>query len=105
MWFVFPQIAGLGLSPTAQFFAIQSADEARAYLQHPILGSRLRQCVDLVLRHANKSASEIFGFPDDLKLRSSMTLFAAVSNPGSVFHRALEQFFNREWDENTLKLL
>jgi uncharacterized protein (DUF1810 family) len=105
MWFVFPQIAGLGLSPTAQFFAIQSADEARAYLQHPILGSRLRQCVDLVLRHANKSASEIFGFHDDLKLRSSMTLFAAVSNPGSVFHRALEQFFNREWDENTLKLL
>jgi uncharacterized protein (DUF1810 family) len=61
--------------------------------------------VDLVLRHANKSASEIFGFPDDLKLRSSMTLFAAVSNPGSVFHRALEQFFNGEWDEKTMKLL
>jgi uncharacterized protein (DUF1810 family) len=105
MWFVFPQTAGLGLSPTAQFFAIQSADEARAYLRHPTPGSRLRECVDLVLRHSNKSASEIFGFPDDLKLLSSMTLFAAVSNPGSVFHRALEQFFNGEWDEKTLKFL
>lgn len=93
MWFVFPQVAGLGFSATARFYAIGSRDEAEAYLAHPVLGARLRQCAELVLSHRGRPASDIFGYPDDLKLRSSMTLFAEISPPGSVFHEVLAEFF------------
>ena len=105
MWFVFPQIAGLGSSATAQRYAIRSADEARAYLRHPVLGPRLIRCTEAALRLEGLSAAEIFGHPDDLKLRSSATLFANVAPPGSVFHRLLEKYFGGHADERTLELL
>jgi uncharacterized protein (DUF1810 family) len=105
MWFIFPQLAGLGYSGTARFYAIKSVDEAKAFLQHQVLGKRLAECAELVLKHPEKSASRIFGFPDDLKLRSCMTLFASVSDPESVFHRVLDQFFGGEPDAKTLELL
>jgi len=88
MWFIFPQIQGLGSSPTAQRYAIRSLDEARAYLAHPVLGPRLLECTEL-LRHATKPASEIFGHPDDLKLCSSMTLFAAAAPDPTPFHEVI----------------
>ncbi len=93
MWFVFPQIAGLGHSAAAQFYAIGSAAEARAYLAHPSLGPRLRQCTDLVLLTNGRSAHEIFGSPDDLKFRSSMTLFGAVADDPALFEAALKNIF------------
>ena len=105
MWYVFPQIAGLGFSPTSQRFAITNADEARAYLDHPVLGPRLRECAQKVLDVQGLSASEIFGYPDDLKLSSSMTLFAAVSPSGSVFERVLEKYFGGKRDDLTLRRL
>ena len=105
MWFVFPQLAGLGSSATAQHFAIRGLEEARAYLAHPILGARLLECAEAVLSTEDRTAHEIFGSPDDLKLRSSATLFARVSPGGSVFHRLLDQFFNGTPDSRTLDLL
>lgn len=105
MWFVFPQVAGLGFSATARFYAIGSRAEAEAYLAHAILGARLRQCAELVLGQRSRSAAEIFGYPDDLKLCSSMTLFAAVSPPESVFHEVIEAFFNGAPDTATLDFL
>tara|TARA_Y100000994_G_scaffold81841_1_gene67398 strand:- start:15 stop:506 length:492 start_codon:yes stop_codon:yes gene_type:complete len=102
MWFVFPQIQGLGRSSIAQRFAIVSLTEARGFLNHEILGPRLRECTAAVLRHPNLSAEEIFGFPDWLKFRSSMTLFAEVSEPESVFHQALNMFFDGTPDVETL---
>jgi len=105
MWFIFPQIAGLGSSATSQHFAIRDRAEAEAYLRHPILGPRLLELVQAVLDLAGKSASEIFGYPDDLKLQSSATLFAAVSEPGSVFDRLLQQYFDGQHDQRTLELL
>ncbi len=105
MWFVFPQIDGLGYSSTARFYAIKSKEEAQAYLHHPLLGKRLIECSEILLRLMGKSASEVFGYPDDLKLRSSMTLFATVSEPDSVFHRVLGQYFSGEMDQKTLELL
>ncbi len=105
MWYVFPQIDGLGSSSMAQRYAITNADEARAYLAHPVLGERLRACAQAALGHAGKSATEIFGTPDDLKLRSSATLFAAVSEEGSVFHRLLARFYPAGPDPATLGLL
>lgn len=104
IWFIFPQIKGLGYSPTSIKFAIQTLDEARAYLSHPVLGDRLIECTKLVLAIDNRSVSEIFGYPDDLKFKSSMTLFSAVSDK-SVFREALAKFFDDEADENTLKIL
>ena len=100
MWFIFPQIAGLGLSAPSRHFAIASLDEARAYLRHPILGSRLRECTALAMRAADRSAREIFGTPDDMKFRSCMTLFAAAA-PDSVFDDALRLFFAGEPDPLT----
>ena len=79
MWFVFPQFQGLGSSPTARRFAISSLDEARAYLEHPVLGARLRECADALIGLPGRNASDVFGYPDDLKLRSSMTLFDQVA--------------------------
>ena len=105
MWYVFPQIDGLGSSSTAKFYAIKSKEEARAYLNHPVLGKRLIECAETLLRLRNKSASEVFGYPDDLKLRSSMTLFATVSDPDSVFHRVLDQYFESGMDQKTLDIL
>jgi uncharacterized protein (DUF1810 family) len=105
MWFVFPQIAGLGSSAMARRYAITSQAEARAYLGHPLLGPRLRECVTAVLAHNDRSAEEIFGAIDTLKLRSSMTLFAAVAEPGSPFERCLAVFFGGVPDAATLSRL
>lgn len=105
MWFVFPQMAGLGSSAAAAFYAIRSRDEADAYLAHPILGARLRECAEALLSLHGASASDVFGYPDDLKLRSSMTLFDAVSPPASVFTQVLDRYFGGERDVHTLRLL
>ncbi|MRR53395.1 MAG: DUF1810 domain-containing protein [Deltaproteobacteria bacterium] len=106
MWFIFPQIAGLGRSSTAQHYAIKSVAEARAYLKDPVLGARLLECTEILEGLAGRSASAIFGYPDDLKLRSSMTLFASVTeDPDSLFDRILEKYFVGEPDERTLALL
>lgn len=105
MWFVFPQLEGLGSSSTSREFAIRSLDEARAYLVHPLLGLRLVQCADAVLRVEGLTAAEILGSPDDLKLRSCATLFACVSPEGSVFHRLLAKYYEGEQDGRTLRLL
>lgn len=105
MWYVFPQFAGLGFSPTSQFYAIKSRAEAGAYLAHPVLGPRLVEVAEAALAVEGKSAAEIFGPPDDLKLRSSATLFAQVSPAGSVFHRLLDRYFGGEPDAQTLRLL
>jgi uncharacterized protein (DUF1810 family) len=105
MWFVFPQIAGLGSSPIAQRYAIASAEEARAYLAHPVLGSRLRDLTELACEVEDRSALEVFGSPDDLKFRSCMTLFHAVAPQESVFRAALVRFFGGEEDARTLEIL
>jgi len=105
MWFVFPQIEGLGRSAMAQKYAIQSREEARAYLDHPALGARLRECAALVLAVEGRSIRGIFGDPDWLKFRSSMTLFAAVAPEETVFSRTLDKYFNGARDSATLERL
>jgi uncharacterized protein (DUF1810 family) len=105
MWFVFPQMEGLGSSQIAQRYAISSRPEAEAYLAHPILGSRLRNCTALVTDIEGESASAIFGSPDDLKFRSSMTLFEAVADEPAPFETALETYYDGERDDKTLGLL
>jgi uncharacterized protein (DUF1810 family) len=105
MWFVFPQIAGLGSSATARLYALASLDEARAYLAHPVLGARLRECVRLTLLHAGESANELLGSPDDLKYRSSLTLFAEAAPDEALFRDALAAFYRGEPDGRTLALL
>jgi uncharacterized protein (DUF1810 family) len=102
MWFIFPQIAGLGRSETARRYAIASLDEAKAYAGHPVLGPRLRECTQLVLGVQGRGAQEIFGHPDDLKFRSCMTLFSrATGDP--LFRQALESLFGGEEDPETVK--
>ncbi|HEY0606857.1 MAG TPA: DUF1810 domain-containing protein [Herpetosiphonaceae bacterium] len=105
MWYIFPQIDGLGYSSTSKRYAIKSLSEARAYLQHPLLGSRLVECAAIVLQLTGRSASAIFGAPDDMKLRSSMTLFAAVPDADPVFAQVLEKYFAGQPDRATLDLL
>jgi uncharacterized protein (DUF1810 family) len=105
MWFIFPQIQGLGYSPVAQKFAIASLQEAQAYLDHPILGARLRECCRLANLVEGRSIEEIFGYPDDLKFRSSMTLFAHAATDNQIFHDALKKYFNSESDPLTLERL
>ena len=105
MWFVFPQLRGLGHSQMARHFGIASRDEAVAYLAHPLLGPRLRDCVELVLAVRGRTAHEIFGSPDDMKLRSCLTLFGEVAGGDSVFDRALRQFCGGQPDAATLSLL
>lgn len=105
MWFVFPQIAGLGASDMAQRYAIGSPDEARAYLAHPVLGSRLRDLTELACEIQGRSAREVFGSPDDLKFRSSMTLFHAIAPHETVFRTALARYFGGEEDARTLEIL
>ena len=104
MWFVFPQIAGLGSSPTAQRYAIRSLDEARAYLAHPVLGPRLRECAQALLAVPGRPAHEILGHPDDMKLRSSMTLFARAADEPALFEAVLDRFYDGP-DPHTLALL
>ena len=102
MWFIFPQIRGLGSSPTALRYAIGSLAEAAAYLAHPILGERLRECTGLVLATSGKTVEEIFGYPDHLKFHSSMTLFAEAAEDEDIFEKALVRFFNAAFDQGTL---
>jgi uncharacterized protein (DUF1810 family) len=110
MWFVFPQIAGLGRSPTTQHYAIADLDEAQAYLAHPVLGARLRECTQAVLLHAPDAVAprrleQIFGSPDDLKFHSSMTLFHHAAPKDPLFATALAAFFNGQEDQGTLERL
>ncbi len=105
IWFIFPQIAGLGHSEMAQQFAITSLEEAKAYLQHPVLGQRLRECTQLVLDVNGRSADEIFPYPDNLKFRSCMTLFLTASTDNTLFKNALHKYFNGMSDQMTLDIL
>jgi uncharacterized protein (DUF1810 family) len=105
MWFVFPQVAGLGSSPMAQKYAIGSLEEARAYLAQAVLGARLVECTQLVLDVKGRDISDILGYPDDIKFRSSMTLFAALEDAPQVFDAALRQYFAGEHDARTLEIL
>lgn len=105
MWFVFPQLAGLGRSSMARHYAIRDVAEAREYLAHPVLGPRLREVAEAALGAPGESALAVFGSPDDLKLHSSATLFSLVSPPGSVFHHLLDRWFDGEPDAATLRLL
>ena len=106
MWFIFPQIAGLGSSPMAQEYAISGREEAAAYLQHPVLGARLLECTALVnAAPSGRSLDAIFGYPDDLKFRSSVTLFHAVAPDQPVFRESLDRFFAGRPDDATLRLL
>lgn len=105
MWFIFPQIAGLGSSPMARQYAIRDRREARTYLEHAVLGPRLVECAETLLALTGVTAAEVFGHPDDLKLRSSATLFAEISQPGSVFDRLLVKYFDGIRDPLTLERL
>jgi uncharacterized protein (DUF1810 family) len=105
MWYIFPQLRGIGSSSTAQFYGIENADEAKAFLAHPILGPRLVGCANALLELQGRSAEEIFGYPDVLKLKSCATLFAHVSGHDSVFRRLLEKYYGGEPDKLTLQLL
>ena len=105
MWYIFPQIDGLGYSPTAKRYAIKSIEEARRYLNHPVLGKRLLECTEAVFAVKGRSVSEIFGYPDDLKFKSTMTLFEITAGSGSLFSSALDRYCSGERDTATLRLL
>lgn len=105
MWFIFPQLAGLGRSATARFYGIVSAEEAKAYLAHPLLASRLAECTEAVMRHQDKSAEAIFGNVDAMKFRSSLTLFGETADDADLFRQALGAFYQGEADPETLRLL
>jgi len=106
MWFVFPQLRGLGRSSTAQIYGLGSLAEARAYLAHPLLGPRLRECTEAALEHSGKPLIDIFGSPDDLKFRSSMTLFERAAGPGDpLFQAAIDHLCGGRPDPTTLELL
>lgn len=105
MWYIFPRMEGLGRSQMAQRYAIGSRDEAKAYLAHPTLGPRLRECTEIVNSVEGRSANDVFGSPDDVKFRSSMTLFNAVAGDSSPFRTALKRYYDDEPDTNTLELL
>ena len=103
MWFIFPQIQGLGDSPTTRYYAITALAEARAYLEHPVLGARLRECTQLVIAAGSSSAVQIFGSIDALKFRSSMTLFTHATSDNQLFQDALNKYFNGQFDDSTLQ--
>ncbi len=105
MWFIFPQVAGLGFSETSKFFAIKDLTEASLYLEHPVLGSRLIEISEVLLELEGKTASQIFGSPDDLKLKSCMTLFSSIHNTNPVFETVLNKYFNGVKDSKTLQLI
>ena len=105
MWYIFPQLDGIAFSATSEKYSIKSIEEAQAYLDHPVLGTRLLECAEAVVRIERKSAAEIFGFPDDLKLKSCATLFASVMPRGSIFDRLIDKYYRGERDSKTLQLL
>jgi len=105
MWFIFPQIDGLGMSETSKFFSIKSIEEARQYLAHPVLGSHLKECSRAVLGVEGRSALQIFGSPDDLKLNSSMTLFTSINSGDSIFQQVLDKYYHGKKDSRTLEIL
>ena len=105
MWFIFPQIRGLGRSEAASFYAIENKEEAREYLKHPVLGARLRESTEVVLAIRGKRISEIFPYPDDMKLNSCMTLFACISDIDNIFDDVIKQYFDENHDIKTLELL
>jgi uncharacterized protein (DUF1810 family) len=105
MWYIFPQFEGLGYSSMSRRYSIKSLEEAQAYLRHPILGPRLLECCEAVVAIDGRTASEIFGSPDDMKLRSCATLFAQVSPAGSAFERLLGKYFHGQRDEQTVRLV
>ncbi len=105
MWFIFPQLKGLGRSSTADYYGITGLEEASAYLQHPVLGRHLVQIASALLKLQVRTASDIFGSPDDMKLRSSMTLFSQVENTDPVFQKILDKYFQGRPDELTLKIV
>ena len=104
MWYIFPQVKGLGVSSTAQYYAIQSKAEAEAYMAHPVLSKRLLEISEELLKLDSNDAREVFGYPDDLKLKSSMTLFSLISRK-TVFKRVLDKFFDGQIDERTVDIL
>ncbi len=105
IWFVFPQLKGLGQSSTSEFYGIGSLEEARAYARHPVLGPRLEQCTRLVNLVEKRPIEQILGYPDDLKFRSSMTLFARAVPENALFNEALNKYFSGEHDRRTIELL
>ena len=105
MWFIFPQIDGLGRSPIAKYYAIKSEKEAKNYLAHALLGKRLQECTETILKIDGLTASQIFGFPDNEKLKSSMTLFSSISKQDSPFHQVLLKYFEGKSDNKTLEIL
>ena len=105
MWYIFPQIQGLGFSATSKLYAIRNLQEAQAYLNHPLLGKRLKEITDALINLPSNNAHEIFGSPDDVKLRSSMTLFASLPDADPVFESALKKFFKGEKDAKTLSII
>ena len=105
MWYIFPQIAGLGFSSTSKFYAIKDRSEAESYLAHPVLGKRLVEISNALLEINGKTANQIFGSPDDAKLKSSMTLFGALDDANPVFRKVLDKYFNGAGDERTLGLI
>ena len=105
MWYIFPQIAGLGFSYTSKLYAINDRSEAESYLKHPILGKRLIEISEVLLGIEGKTANQIFGSPDDIKLKSSMTLFGAVENTNPVFQKVLDKYYDGARDEKTLQLI
>jgi uncharacterized protein (DUF1810 family) len=105
MWFIFPQIAGLGSSEMARRYAIRNGDEAAAYLAHPVLGPRLRECASAVAAHGDRDVGDIFGYPDDLKFHSCMTLFADVAPDEAIFQACLDRFFDGAPDPATIERL
>lgn len=105
MWFIFPQVEGLGHSPTAKYYSIKSIEEGKEYLAHPVLGKRLTECANILLNINSKPADEIFGYPDNLKLKSCMTLFNYVAPEQKVFADVLQKYFTGTKDEKTLSIL
>lgn len=105
MWYIFPQIQGLGFSETSKFYAIKDVSEAEAYLQHPVLGARLIEISKVAAELSSSNAMQVFGSPDDMKLKSSMTLFAALDDPNPVFQAVLNKFFGGKTDGQTLKMI
>ncbi|MET0571009.1 MAG: DUF1810 domain-containing protein [Pedobacter agri] len=104
MWYIFPQIEGLAHSDTAKYYALEDTVEAENYLNHPVLGKRLTEISEELLKHKNKTANEIFGYPDDLKLHSSMTLFSILPNSNPVFKNVIAAYFNGADDEKTIRI-
>ena len=105
MWFIFPQIEGLGQSPTAKYYSLKNVNEAQEYLAHPVLGARLLECCNALLNIIGKSADEIFGYPDNMKLRSCLTLFSFVTPERETFISLLKKYFNGKLDEKTVAIL